>query len=58
MSSMHSIIIFVDLLAFWCGKKVQLAAQCAAAPGCVSTGRHGAVLQDSEGQAQLESMVD
>lgn len=29
---------------------VQLAAQCAAAPGCVSTGRHGAVLQDSEGQ--------
>ena len=55
---MHSINIFVDLLAFCVEKKVQLAAQCAAAPGCVSTGRHGAVLQDSEGQAQLESMVD
>eukprot|EP00435_Cladocopium_sp_Y103_P046481 s964_g13.t1 len=29
---------------------VQLAAQCAASPGCVATARHGAVLQGCEGQ--------
>ena len=31
---------------------MQLAARCAAASGCVSTARHGAVLQDREGQVR------
>ena len=50
----HSTSLYISLPFCVCAKKqVQLAAQCAAACGCVSTGRHGAVLQDSGGQAPI-----